>query len=58
MATEQTDTAAAKAAVFSSLGLENATHSGGGRESDSEAWKGYMRRATDTVNYSADLPLA
>jgi len=31
---------------------------GGGRESGSDAWKSYMRRATNTVNYSADLPLA
>ena len=31
---------------------------GGGRESGSDAWKGYMRRQTSTVNYSAHLPLA
>jgi aldehyde dehydrogenase (NAD+) len=31
---------------------------GGGRESGSDAWKGYMRRATNTVNYSTALPLA
>ncbi len=31
---------------------------GGGRESGSDAWKSYMRRATNTVNYSTDLPLA
>ncbi len=31
---------------------------GGGRESGSDAWKGYMRRQTNTVNYSAQLPLA
>ncbi|UCE31322.1 MAG: aldehyde dehydrogenase family protein [Burkholderiales bacterium] len=31
---------------------------GGGRESGSDAWKRYMRRATNTVNYSRDLPLA
>jgi aldehyde dehydrogenase (NAD+) len=31
---------------------------GGGRESGSDAWKSYMRRATNTINYSADLPLA
>jgi aldehyde dehydrogenase (NAD+) len=31
---------------------------GGGRESGSDAWKGYMRRATNTINYSTDLPLA
>jgi len=31
---------------------------GGGRESGSDAWKSYMRRATNTVNYSRELPLA
>ncbi len=31
---------------------------GGGRESGSDAWKGYMRRATNTINYSKELPLA
>jgi aldehyde dehydrogenase (NAD+) len=31
---------------------------GGGRESGSDAWKQYMRRATNTINYSAELPLA
>jgi aldehyde dehydrogenase (NAD+) len=33
-------------------------HTGGGRESGSDAWKAYMRRATNTVNYSSELPLA
>ncbi len=31
---------------------------GGGRESGSDAWKTYMRRQTQTINYSAELPLA
>jgi aldehyde dehydrogenase (NAD+) len=31
---------------------------GGGRESGSDAWKAYMRRATNTVNYGRTLPLA
>ena len=31
---------------------------GGGRESGSDAWKAYMRRQTNTINYSAKLPLA
>jgi aldehyde dehydrogenase (NAD+) len=31
---------------------------GGGRESGSDSWKAYMRRSTNTVNYSTDLPLA
>ncbi|MEV0550803.1 aldehyde dehydrogenase family protein [Nocardia salmonicida] len=33
-------------------------HTGGGRESGSDSWKAYMRRATNTVNYSTELPLA
>ncbi len=31
---------------------------GGGRESGSDSWKAYMRRATNTINYSMELPLA
>jgi aldehyde dehydrogenase (NAD+) len=31
---------------------------GGGRESGSDAWKGYMRRQTTTINWSTELPLA
>lgn len=31
---------------------------GGGRESGSDAWKNYMRRQTNTINYSTELPLA
>lgn len=31
---------------------------GGGRESGSDAWKNYMRRQTNTINYSKELPLA
>ena len=31
---------------------------GGGRESGSDAWKAYMRRQTNTINFGADLPLA
>ena len=33
-------------------------NTGGGRESGSDAWKAYMRRATNTINYSRELPLA
>jgi aldehyde dehydrogenase (NAD+) len=33
-------------------------HTGGGRESGSDAWRSYMRRATNTINYSGELPLA
>ena len=31
---------------------------GGGRESGSDSWKAYMRRQTNTINWSRDLPLA
>jgi aldehyde dehydrogenase (NAD+) len=31
---------------------------GGGRESGSDSWKAYMRRQTNTVNWSTELPLA
>jgi aldehyde dehydrogenase (NAD+) len=31
---------------------------GGGRESGSDSWKAYMRRVTNTINYSLELPLA
>jgi aldehyde dehydrogenase (NAD+) len=31
---------------------------GGGRESGSDAWKVYMRRQTNTINYGTSLPLA
>jgi aldehyde dehydrogenase (NAD+) len=44
------------AEIGGAFGGEGTT--GGGRESGSDAWKAYMRRATNTVNYSADLPLA
>jgi aldehyde dehydrogenase (NAD+) len=33
-------------------------HTGGGRESGSDAWKAYMRRQTQTINWSTELPLA
>ncbi|KAK7116371.1 alpha-aminoadipic semialdehyde dehydrogenase-like [Littorina saxatilis] len=33
-------------------------HTGGGRESGSDAWKQYMRRSTCTINFSKELPLA
>ncbi|HJU71934.1 MAG TPA: aldehyde dehydrogenase family protein [Paucimonas sp.] len=44
------------AEIGGAFGGEKAT--GGGRESGSDAWKGYMRRATNTINYSRSLPLA
>ncbi len=44
------------AEIGGAFGGEKTT--GGGRESGSDAWKGYMRRATNTINYSNSLPLA
>ena len=44
------------AGIGGAFGGEKQT--GGGRESGSDAWKSYMRRATNTVNYSTELPLA
>ena len=44
------------AEIGGAFGGEKTT--GGGRESGSDAWRGYMRRATNTVNYSHELPLA
>ncbi len=44
------------AEIGGAFGGEKAT--GGGRESGSDAWKGYMRRATNTINYGNTLPLA
>jgi len=44
------------AEIGGAFGGEKAT--GGGRESGSDSWKQYMRRATCTVNYSTKLPLA
>lgn len=38
--------------------LDAEKETGGGRESGSDAWKAYMRRQTNTVNYSRELPLA
>ena len=44
------------AEIGGAFGGEKAT--GGGREAGSDSWKAYMRRATNTVNYSNALPLA
>jgi len=44
------------AEIGGAFGGEKTT--GGGRESGSDSWKAYMRRATNTVNYSDQLPLA
>jgi aldehyde dehydrogenase (NAD+) len=44
------------AEIGGAFGGEKAT--GGGRESGSDAWKNYMRRSTNTINYGCALPLA
>lgn len=44
------------AEIGGAFGGEKST--GGGRESGSDAWKHYMRRATITINYGNELPLA
>src|SRR5439155_14647289 len=44
------------AEIGGAFGGEKAT--GGGRESGSDAWKNYMRRTTNTITYSTELPLA
>jgi aldehyde dehydrogenase (NAD+) len=44
------------AEIGAAFGGEKAT--GGGREAGSDSWKSYMRRATNTINYSRELPLA
>ena len=44
------------AEIGGAFGGEKAT--GGGRESGSDSWKAYMRRTTNTINYSSALPLA
>jgi aldehyde dehydrogenase family 7 protein A1 len=44
------------AEIGGAFGGEKST--GGGRESGSDAWKSYMRRQTNTVNWGTELPLA
>src|SRR5213076_253802 len=44
------------AEIGGAFGGEKTT--GGGRESGSDSWKAYMRRVTNTINYSKELPLA
>jgi len=44
------------AEIGGAFGGEKAT--GGGRQAGSDAWKGYMRRQTNTINYGSELPLA
>ena len=56
-AASPTSTSAPRGAeIGGAFGGEKET--GGGRESGSDAWKAYMRRQTNTVNWSTELPLA
>jgi len=50
------NTGTSGAEIGGAFGGEKET--GGGRESGSDAWKNYMRRQTNTINYSPELPLA
>jgi aldehyde dehydrogenase (NAD+) len=50
------NTGTSGAEIGGAFGGEKET--GGGRESGSDAWKNYMRRQTNTINYSGDVPLA
>src|SRR6058998_2808616 len=50
------NTGTSGAEIDGAFGGEKQT--GGGRESGSDSWKAYMRRATNTINYSDSLPLA
>ncbi len=46
----------AGAEIGGAFGGEKET--GGGRESGTDSWRNYMRRATNTINYGDELPLA
>jgi aldehyde dehydrogenase (NAD+) len=50
------NTGTSGAEIGGAFGGEKET--GGGRESGSDSWKGYMRRQTNTINFSTELPLA
>ena len=50
------NTGTSGAEIGGAFGGEKET--GGGRESGSDSWKSYMRRQTNTINYSTELPLA
>ena len=50
------NTGTSGAEIGGAFGGEKET--GGGRESGSDAWKNYMRRQTNTINFSSELPLA
>jgi aldehyde dehydrogenase (NAD+) len=44
--------------TFGSAAPSGEKETGGGREAGSDSWKAYMRRQTNTINWSTDLPLA
>src|SRR6202045_5459748 len=50
------NTGTSGAEIGGAFGGEKET--GGGRESGSDSWKSYMRRQTNTINFSSELPLA
>jgi aldehyde dehydrogenase (NAD+) len=50
------NTGTSGAEIGGAFGGEKET--GGGRESGSDSWKSYMRRQTNTINFSTELPLA
>jgi aldehyde dehydrogenase (NAD+) len=50
------NTGTSGAEIGGAFGGEKET--GGGREAGSDAWKAYMRRATNTINFGTQLPLA
>jgi aldehyde dehydrogenase (NAD+) len=50
------NTGTSGAEIGGAFGGEKET--GGGRESGSDCWKSYMRRQTNTINFSSELPLA
>ena len=50
--------AARKRCRFSNVARGKVGCAGSGRESGSDAWKAYMRRQTNTINYTTELPLA
>src|SRR4029077_20142165 len=50
------NTGTSGAEIGGAFGGEKQT--GGGRESGSDCWKSYMRRQTNTINFSSELPLA
>jgi aldehyde dehydrogenase (NAD+) len=55
---EQFLSAAGSDCGIANVNIGGEKETGGGRESGSDAWKNYMRRQTNTINYTDKLPLA